>query len=269
MAYQPYKYDPSLPAAVVFAIAFGASTTFHAYQLARWRTWYFLPFLVGGLFSTLGYILRGVSISEKPDYSRPTYIIQTVLILLAPALYAASIYMILGRIMILLGAESYAFIKRSLLTKIFVAADVVSFVVQAIGGALISSADTTEEVDRGKAIIVVGLFLQIIFFSLFISVTAVFHRRILSRPTRTSQEVSVPWRRYILVLYAVSVLIMVRSIFRVAEFIQGPQGTLMTNEVYLYVFDTVLMFFVSVVFNVYHPSTIIDDASWVTIYMSG
>lgn len=186
--------------------------------------------------------------------------------------------------MILLGAESYALIKRSRLTKIFVAADVVSFVVQAIGtgsfptyiptyidtpttqtdnptgGVLISSADSTSEVNRGKGIIVGGLFLQIIFFSLFISVTAVFHRRILSRPTRRSQNLPVPWRRYLLVLYAVSTLIMVRSVFRVIEFIQGPQGALMTNEVYLYAFDTLLMFFVSVVFNIYHPWTIITRA---------
>jgi hypothetical protein len=186
--------------------------------------------------------------------------------------------MVLGRIMIVLGAESYALIKRSLLTKIFVAADVVSFVIQAIGtvplsylgtctnaqmltnptgGVLISSADTPAEVDRGKGIIVGGLFLQIIFFSLFISVTAVFHRRILSRPTRRSQYLAVPWRRYLLVLYAVSTLIMVRSVFRVVEFIQGPTGTLMTNEVYLYVFDTVLMCIVSVIFNVFNPRTVI------------
>lgn len=197
-----------------------------------------------------------------------------MLILLAPALYAASIYMVLGRLMIVLGAESYALIKRSLLTKIFVAADVVSFVIQAIGtgpfptytthkadnpigGVLISSADTPAEVNRGKGIIVGGLFLQIIFFSLFISVTAVFHRRILSRPTRRSKHLAVPWRRYLLVLYAVSALIMVRSVFRVVEFIQGPTGTLMTNEVYLYVFDTVLIFIVSVIFNIFHPRTII------------
>jgi hypothetical protein len=53
--YQPYKYDPSLPAAAVFAAAFGMSTILHAYQLVRWKTWYFIPFLVGGLckfFST-------------------------------------------------------------------------------------------------------------------------------------------------------------------------------------------------------------------------
>jgi tellurite resistance protein TehA-like permease len=125
---------------------------------------------------------------------------------------------------------------------------------------LISSADTTDEANRGKGIIVGGLFLQIIFFSLFIYVTAVFHRRILSRPTRKSQKLPVPWRSYLLVLYAISALIMVRSVFRVVEFIQGPQGTLMTNEVYLYVFDTALMFLVSVVFNIYHPWTIITRA---------
>jgi hypothetical protein len=52
--YQPYKYDPSLPAAAVFAAAFGVSTILHAYQLVRWKTWYFIPFLVGGLCKFLG-----------------------------------------------------------------------------------------------------------------------------------------------------------------------------------------------------------------------
>jgi hypothetical protein len=125
------------------------------------------------------------------------------------------------------------------------------------GGVLISSADTKDEENTGKGIIVGGLFLQIVFFSLFISVTGIFHRRILSRPTSESQNLPVPWRRYILVLYAVSALITVRSVFRVIEFIQGPRGTLMTNEVYMYVFDAVLMFLVSLVFNIYHPRTII------------
>ena len=47
--YQPYKYDPSLPAAGVFAAAFGVTTILHAYQLIRWKTWYFIPFLIGAL----------------------------------------------------------------------------------------------------------------------------------------------------------------------------------------------------------------------------
>lgn len=44
-----YKYDPVLPAAAVVATAFGISTVLHGYQLLRWKTWYFIPFLFGGL----------------------------------------------------------------------------------------------------------------------------------------------------------------------------------------------------------------------------
>lgn len=78
-------------------------------------------------------MVRAVSSEEKPDYTEGPYIIQTVLILLAPALYAASIYMTLGRLIMLLDAEKYSLIKRKWLTKFFVMGDIVSFVMQAIG----------------------------------------------------------------------------------------------------------------------------------------
>lgn len=96
---------------------------------------------------------------------------------------------------------------------------------------MLSSAETQPEQDRGQAIIVAGLFVQIIVFGLFIIVTTLFHRRIYLRPTPRSQSVQVPWFRYILVLYGVSVLVMVRSIFRTVEFIQGREGELQSNEV--------------------------------------
>ena len=43
-----YHYDPSLAAACVFAVMFGVSTLLHIFQLLRRRTWYFIPFVVGG-----------------------------------------------------------------------------------------------------------------------------------------------------------------------------------------------------------------------------
>jgi hypothetical protein len=58
---------------------------------------------------------------------------QTLLILIAPALMAASIYMILGRIILLTEAEHLALIRRRWLTKIFVFGDVVSLLMQASG----------------------------------------------------------------------------------------------------------------------------------------
>lgn len=57
-------------------------------------------------------------------------------------------------------------------------------------------------------------------------------------------------------LYAASGLILVRSLFRVVEYVQGNNGYLLRNEVFLYVFDAVLMAACMLVFLFYHPSRI-------------
>lgn len=56
------------------------------------------------------------------------------------------------------------------------------------------------------------------------------------------------------VLFGTSLLIMIRSIFRVAEYLQGNDGYILAHEAYLYVFDAVLMLSVMAVFNMVHPS---------------
>lgn len=73
----------------------------------------------------------------------------------------------------------------------------------------------------------------------------------------TARAQSEPWRKHLVVLYVASVLIMVRSIFRVVEYLQGFDGYLLSHEPYLYVFDAVPMFAVMVIFNVVHPSEVV------------
>lgn len=58
---------------------------------------------------------------------------QSTLLLVSPALYAASIYMILGRIIQLVHGEKLSVVRLNWLTKIFVAGDVLSFVMQSSG----------------------------------------------------------------------------------------------------------------------------------------
>ena len=43
------------------------------------------------------------------------------------------------------------------------------------------------------------------------------------------------------VLYVASGLIFVRSLFRLIEYIEGNDGVLLSSEVYLYIFDALLM----------------------------
>lgn len=61
---------------------------------------------------------------------------QAMALLIAPALFAASIYMSLGRIILLVDGEAHSIIKKKWLTKIFVTGDVLSFCMQSAGTSL-------------------------------------------------------------------------------------------------------------------------------------
>lgn len=174
--------------------------------------------------------------------------IQAILILVAPALYAASIYMILGRIIRAVQAEHASPIPVKWLTKIFVTGDVVAFTLQAGGGG-IQSGGSLDMYELGEKIIIAGLFAQIFVFSVFIFTSFTVHWRIHKAPPRTAV---IPWRRHLLALYATSFVILVRSIFRVIEYLQGNAGYLISHEIFLYIFDAVLMAAVMLIFVIWY-----------------
>jgi hypothetical protein len=70
---------------------------------------------------------------ETPNWSLGPFVLQSVLLLVAPALYAANIYMILGHLIRLTDGQVHSLIRPQWLTKIFVAGDVLSFVMQGAG----------------------------------------------------------------------------------------------------------------------------------------
>ncbi|KAJ5153740.1 uncharacterized protein N7500_009179 [Penicillium coprophilum] len=255
LAFAFYRYDPSMGGAVLFIILFMGTTFYHIFQLFKTRTWFFIPFAIGGLLEIVGYIGRAASSKQSPDWTLGPYIVQTLCLLLAPALLAASIYMLLGRIILVLQAESHAILKKKWLTKIFVTGDVMSFLLQGAGGG-IQSSGSLDGMKTGERIIIAGLFVQIIFFGFFIVVTVLFDLKLRRYPIPRCVSGEIPWRRYLNILYVTSFLILVRSAFRLVEYIQGNQGFLLHHEVYLYVFDSLLIFIAMVIFNVAHPHEI-------------
>jgi len=128
-----YRYDPSIAAAIIFVVAFTLTTVLHAYQMIRTRTWFYIPFLAGGVFELIGYVGRAISASETPNWVLGPYIVQAVLLLVAPALFAASIYMELGRVVMMVDGDNYLFVRRTWMTKLFVSGDVISFLMQSAG----------------------------------------------------------------------------------------------------------------------------------------
>lgn len=64
-----YHYDPSLVAAATFAGLFGVSGFIHLYQLAKGRTWYFIPFVIG-VFCALHPIHLFIILSNNSSQSK-------------------------------------------------------------------------------------------------------------------------------------------------------------------------------------------------------
>ncbi|CZR37995.1 uncharacterized protein FPRO_06814 [Fusarium proliferatum ET1] len=244
-----YRYDPSLPAAVVSTVVFAVLSVLHTWRLIRVRAYYFTPFVVGGFFETVGYAGRIWSHFDK--LSVGGFVLQAIPILVAPALFAASIYMILGRLIRTVGAAHLSLVPVKWVTRIFVTGDVIAFSLQAGGGG-IQSAGTLELYNLGEKIIIAGLFVQIVVFGFFVVTSILFHTRLLKSPTPESLRGDVPWARYLYVLYATSFLILVRSIFRVVEYLQGNKGYLISHEVFLYVFDAILMALVMLIFMIWY-----------------
>ncbi|KAI0385980.1 RTA1 like protein-domain-containing protein [Hypomontagnella monticulosa] len=251
-----YHYDPTIAGAVFFILCFIGTTGYHTYQLLRMRCWFMLPLIIGGLFEIVGYIGRAMSGQESPNWTLGPYIIQALLLLVAPAMYAATIYMELGRIVVIVEGESRALISREWMTKIFISGDVLSFVLQGGGGGYQASG-SLEALNTGAKVIIVGLFVQLIFFGILIVTAAHFYLAISNAPTGRSSS-GFPWQKHMAVLFAASILISVRSVFRVVEYLQGFDGYLLSHEAYLYVFDALLMFAVMVLFNIVHPGEIVS-----------
>lgn len=71
-------------------------------------------------------------------------------------------------------------------------------------------------------------------------------------------------------LYIGSLLIMVRSIFRVVEYLMGNNGFLLRHEYLVYIFDATLMFLVMLLFLWVHPRQLRSSfSSEESSYISG
>lgn len=129
------------------------------------------------------------------------------------------------------------------------------------GGGIMASG-SIDSMHTGENIIIGGLVVQLLFFGFFIVTSAVFHIRITRRPTTKVLSESFPWERHLYVLYSASALIFIRSLFRLIEYAQGNSGYLISHEVYLYIFDSLLMLATMALFAWAHPSEI-------TAYLAG
>ena len=113
-----------------------------------------------------------------------------------------------------------------------------------------------DSVKLGSSLVVGGLIIQLLFFGFFVTLAFAFDRKTRNGSTSKSAIPTNNWYKHLIALYAASILIMLRSTFRLIEYVQGNGGYLLGHEYFLYIFDAALMLGVMITFNVIHPSEI-------------
>ncbi|KAF7719816.1 RTA-like protein [Penicillium ucsense] len=251
-----YGYVPSLGAGIAFLVLFGLTMVVHTVQLCWKRTWWCAVFSIGALVEILGW--AGRTWSAECPYNNTAFLMQISTLIMAPTFFTAGIYILLGRFIQILGPESSS-IKPSLYLWIFCTCDIVSLVVQAIGGGMASgqAGKVGGNTKPGTDVMVAGIIFQLVSITVFVACAADFVRRTLRRRLLQSLNGSVV---PLLGAMIFSVLcIYIRSIYRTIELLQGWSGYLITHEKYFIVLDGVMMVLAVAVFNVIHPGWFLPD----------
>jgi hypothetical protein len=182
------------------------------------------------------------------------FVLQGLLVLAAPPLLAATIYMTFGRIVRNLKGEAYSLISPRWLTFFFVMGDLACLVSQLVGSVIRSSDDPATALE-GSHIVLGGLILQVSIFCIFSILTSTFHIRF-GRIDGTE----LAWRKHMVVLYTLSAVFVVRNLVRILEFTQGSNGYITSHESMLYIFDSAFMLFVVVLLLLVHAGQLFKSA---------
>ncbi|KAL4909557.1 hypothetical protein BDW74DRAFT_174759 [Aspergillus multicolor] len=250
-----YEYRPNQPAALTFIALFGLATLAHLVCTVILRAWFFIPFVLGGICETFGYVGRAWS---HNDPARPgPFILQNVLLLAGSPFLAATVYMSLDRVTTALHAQNLSRISTRWMTKIYVVIDVGCIFSQFIGALMPVNGDEAS-ITRGHTIIIVGLVVQLGALSFFILTSWHIYRGIMRDPAILSMNKLLGnWRKYFRAIEIVTVVMVVRGVVRAAEFLQGEGGYVISHEAFIYAFDAALMFGIMVVYAVVHPGRLV------------
>ncbi|GAB7346850.1 hypothetical protein MBLNU459_g1935t1 [Dothideomycetes sp. NU459] len=253
-----YGYKPSLAAGIVYCVLFGLSMLFHVFQTIRTRAWWTIVFSIGALTELLGWAARTWS-SECP-YNSNAFLMQICTLIIAPTFFAAGIYVILGRMIQILGRGTSP-ISPVLYLWIFCTIDVISLVVQAVGGGLAAVAfeETPEgNTDVGTNTMVAGIDFQLAALVVF---AFLFSLVIFRTSKRYGKEVFTKDKDMRLLVATTTfaiLLIIMRSIYRTIELAGGWTGHVIETQRLFIALDGAPMAALVIMFNVFHPGALVS-----------
>ena len=241
-----YGYTPSFALALLADIIFVIFFVVHVWQVLRHRSWYFVTFPIGLLFEVIGYIARTLSAKVNP-YNLIYFILQYFFIVTAPVFLAAGIYAVLSALIHRLGRE-HSILPPNIILWIFITSDIIATITQITGAALIGVRQKNrQDPTTANNILLGGLAYQVFAIGIFIILTAIFIWRARHKVRKNGLTV------FVAAFSAATLLIYLRTCFRLAETAEGLGGDLSTKEVYFGVLEFAPVVVAVALLTVWHP----------------
>ncbi|KAF8163848.1 RTA1-like protein [Crassisporium funariophilum] len=269
----PYNYVPSRTTALIFISLFGVSTLIHGVQLARYRMWWILPTIcLCGMLEILGWSARLWS-SYSPLLSTP-FQIQITCTIIAPTPLLAASFIIFGDIIKRMG-PAYSRVSPKWYSIIFCTCDVISLVVQGVGGGIAASAQTLKGANLGARIMLGGIVFQLVVIIAFAFCALEYFVRFFKKVPFVSRshipveigsttigtlrgEYTSKIRLMIYALIFSTTVLFIRAIYRIIELNDGWNGPIISNELLFNVLDGAMIILAIYTLNIAHPGLLLS-----------
>jgi len=151
-------------------------------------------------------------------------------------------------------------------TYIFVTCDFISLSLQGAGGGIASTlSQDNKDPASGNNIMLAGLGFQVFTLVLFMLLCAEYAYRVKTTTqnfdtTHAKLRSSRKFRAFLIALSLSTILILIRSIYRVVEMAQGWEGDLIKDQTLFFVLEGVMVIAAVIVLNVFHPGWCFREA---------
>ncbi|RBR16771.1 uncharacterized protein FIESC28_06806 [Fusarium coffeatum] len=266
-----YQYTIDLAPNAAFLAIFTSSLIGFVvtWIITRRGTAFNIALILGLICEVIDY--AGRILSWQNRWSENGFLVQICCLTIGPAFMAAGIYLCLRRIVSAFGSENSR-LPPEYYTRIFIPCDVVSLVLQALGGAMASIASHQHEsTDTGSNIMIAGLAFQVITILSFIICSVDFTLRTIrrqralgeaaldQRPEIVKVRNSRWFKAFLGALSLATFCILWRSAFRVAELSKGWEGPIMGDQYMFVGFEGILIVVAVVALNIFHPAVCMGE----------
>ncbi|KAJ5519754.1 hypothetical protein N7463_000207 [Penicillium fimorum] len=239
-----YGYAPGTVFSVEFCIIFGVCSMIQIGQIIKWRLWSFsIAVVLGSSTEVIGYFGR-ILLHNNP-YSPAGFKTQLCTLTIAPAFWSAAIYLTLKHGVNIFG-QQHSILRAKWYPYIFVTCDIISLILQGVGGALAAAGKTQYVNDIGSNIMLAGIVWQVITLTIFGVMSGHFLLRIKGAPKDgMTIEARRVWRSRNFWVFFWGILVAffttyVRCIYRIAEMSGGWKNPIMQDEIDFTILESIM-----------------------------